>query len=264
MRGPEKLLENENHWETRMGGWFAGERVVYRGQDLHVDLGDMSWIELYLYGITGRRFTEAQLEVLNAIWVYCSFPEPRIWPNRVAALAGTARSTGVSGIGAAIAMAEANLYGRRAGIRAMDFLIKTSNRIEKGSKLSEIMDRVPIVYGYGRPISQIDERIPHLMRKLKNVGMDQGKHVLLVFEIEKILLERRSKLYLNYGGFIAAVAADMGFTPREFYLFSIPMLIAGMTPCFIDAAEKHEGTFFPLRCGCIVYEAGMTRRSWHG
>ena len=63
MRGPEKLLENENHWETRMGGWFPGERVVYRGQDLHVDLDDMGWMELYLYGITGRRFSDAQLKV---------------------------------------------------------------------------------------------------------------------------------------------------------------------------------------------------------
>ena len=34
MRGPEKLLENENHWETRMGGLFAGERVVYLGNRL--------------------------------------------------------------------------------------------------------------------------------------------------------------------------------------------------------------------------------------
>ena len=93
MRGPEKLLENENHWETRMGGWFPGERVVYRGQDLHVDLKDMSWMELYVYGITGRRFDEKQLKILNAIWANTSYPEPRLWNNRVAALAGTARST---------------------------------------------------------------------------------------------------------------------------------------------------------------------------
>ena len=215
MRGPEKLLESENHWETRMGGWFPGERVVYRGQDLHVELGDMSWMELHLYGITGRRFTPEQLKVLNAIWVYCSFPDPRLWPNRVAALAGTARSTGVSGIGSSVAMAEANLYGRRASIRAMDFFIKTSNKIGGGKELLEIIDQVSVVYGYGRPIAQVDERIPHLMRKLKNFNMDQGRHVLLAFDIEKILLKRRNKLYLNYGGFISAVAADMGLTPRE-------------------------------------------------
>ena len=68
MQGPAQLLQHEDRWVTRMGAFFPGERVVFRGQDLHHDLADLSWMELYLYGITGRRFSEAQLQVLNAIW----------------------------------------------------------------------------------------------------------------------------------------------------------------------------------------------------
>ena len=264
MRGPEKLLENENHWETRMGGWFAGERVVYRGQDLHVDLGDMSWMELHLYGITGRRFTPEQLKVLNAIWTYCSFPDPRIWPNRVAALAGTVRSTGNLGVSSAIAISEATIYGGKALIMAIDYFIKIRNNIENGVVLSDILSEKLFFYGYGRPILQKDERIPHLMRTLKDCALDQGKHVLLACEIEQILLKRKNKVCLNYGGLIAAVAADMDFTQREFYLYVISMFNAGMTPCFVDATEKNEGTFFPLRCSCLSYEVGIARRLWNG
>jgi hypothetical protein len=264
MRGPKKLLENENHWETRMGGWFPNERIVYRGLDLHEDLMHMSWMELYLYGVTGRRFDEEQLKVLNALWVCTSYPDPRIWPNRVAALAGAARSTGVLGVSSSVAITEAVIYGRRAGIRSLDFLIKTKKRVESGEDLLKILDEVTLVYGYGRPIIHLDERRPYLMKLLNEVGMDKGSHLSMALEIEKILLKSKHQLHMNYGGLMAAVAADMGFTSREFYLFSMPMLIAGMTPCFIDTAEKHEGTLFPLRCNFIGYEGGMARRYWNG
>lgn len=266
MRGPEKLLESENHWETRMGGWFRNERVVYRGQDLHNDLMDMSWMELYLYGITGRRFTEAQLKVLNAMWVFTSYPDPRIWPNRVAALAGTARSTGSLGLSAAIGVSEATIYGGKAVIMAVDFILKVRIKLDEGHDLSEIIKQelkeYRCVYGFGRPIIHTDERRPYLMRLLEQVGMNDGTHLLLAIEIEKLLLNLKLKMYMNYGGLISALAADIGFTPRQFYLFISTIFIAGKPPCFIDALDKHEGTFFPLRCDCISYEADMRSRSW--
>lgn len=267
MRGPEKLLESENRWETHMGGWFKNERVVYRGQDLHVDLMDMSWMELYLYGITGRRFTEAQLKVLNAMWVCTSYPDPRIWPNRVVALAGTARSTGVLGISSGIAVSEATIYGGKAIIKAIDFILNARKRVESGSELSCIIShelkKYRCVYGFGRPIIHTDERRPYLVSVLEKVGMDQGAHFLLSIEIEKLLLKKKDNVYMNYGGLIAALAADIGFTSRQFYLFISTMFIAGKLPCFIDASEKQEGVFFPLRCGCVAYESDITHRSWN-
>lgn len=267
MRGPEKLLESENHWETRMGGWFRDERVVYRGQDLHADLMDMSWMELYLYGITGRRFTEAQLKVLNAIWVCTSYPDPRIWPNRVVALAGTARSTGTLGISSGIAVSEATIYGGKAVIMATDFILKSRKKVEEGWDLPSIIKQelkdYRCVYGFGRPIIHTDERRPHLVKLLNEVGMDNGSHFLLALEIEKFLLKRKLKMHMNYGGLIASLAADIGLTPRQFYLYCSTAFIAGKLPCLIEASEKFEGTLFPMRCDCIVYEPNITRRSWN-
>lgn len=268
MRGPEKLLENENCWETRMGGWFAGERVVYRGQDLHVDLGDMSWMELHLYGITGRRFTEAQLKILNAIWVYTSFPEPRIWNNRISTLTGTARSTATLSISTGIAVSEASIYGHGAATRAIDFLIRAKGSVDNGISLIEVVDKelctYRTIYGYGRPIITKDERVEHFMNLIRKFDFDKGKHVVMSLEIEKILIDKKAMLYINYAGLNSAVLADMEFTQEEAHLFKVPCFIAGMSPCFIDAAEKHEGTFFPLRCNFIDYEGGMVRRYWNG
>lgn len=268
MRGPEKLLESENHWETNMGGWFAGERVVYRGQDLHVDLGDMSWMELYLYGITGRRFTEAQLKILNAIWVYTSFPEPRIWNNRVSTLAGTARSTATLSISTGIATSEASIYGHGAATRAIDFFIRTKEAVDSGISLIEVVDKelckYRTIYGYGRPIVKKDERVEHFINLIRKLNFDKGKHVVMAFEIEKILIDKITILYINYAGLNSAVLADLGFTQKEAHLFKVPCFVAGMSPCFIDSSKKHEGTFFPMRCSCIAYTVGMPHRVWNG
>src|SRR5919106_230924 len=88
MRGPEQLFESEDHWVTSMGAWFPGERVVLRGKDLFHDLKDLSWMALLLFGITGRIPDERQVRLFEGIWALStSFPEPRLWNNRVAALA---------------------------------------------------------------------------------------------------------------------------------------------------------------------------------
>ena len=265
MRGPKQLLENEDRLVTRMGAWFPGERVVFRGQDLHADLGHMTWMDLYVYGITGRRFTEAQIRILTAMWTHTSFPDPRLWNNRIAALAGTTRSTGVLGISAAIAASEATIYGRRTDIRAIDFFLRARKRLAEGTELAglvkEEIKKFRSIYGYGRPLVRKDERIPYMLKVAEDAGGHNGPYLRLAFDVEQILLKGRWRLSLNYGGVVAALCADMGFSAREYYLFAIPAFVAGMLPCFIEANEKPEGAFLPLSCSRIAYE-GPHRRDW--
>ena len=163
MSSPASLLRSEDHWPTRMGAWFPGERVVFRGKDLHVDLGNLTWMELYLYSITGRRFKKSELRVLNAIWTYTSFPDPRLWNNRIAALAGTTRSTGALGISAATAVSEASIYGRRPDIRAIDFLLRSRRRLAEGSDLESVVKEELEKYR-GNPEKIFDQRNKKLVR----------------------------------------------------------------------------------------------------
>ena len=267
MRRPSPLLEREDRLITNMGGVvFSDNHVVLRGYDLHVDLADMDWMALYLFGITGRRFTPAQLRVLNAIWTTTSYPEPRLWNNRICAIAGTARSTGALAVGAAVAVSEASIYGRRPDIRAIDFLLRTRSALDQGADLLEHLThelhQYRNIYGYGRPITREDERIPHLMKIVMEAGLDQGPYVLLAFGVEKLLLAGRWRLHMNVAALDAALGADMGMSAREYYLFMIPCFVAGMLPCLIDGATQPEGGFLPLRCERISYE-GAPRRTWN-
>lgn len=266
MKGPRLLLQTEGRLTTRMGAAFPGEgRVVFRGKDLHADLADLDWMELYLYSITGRRFNETQIKVLNGLWKTTSYPEPRLWNNRVCALAGTSRSTGVLAITAGMAISEAGIYGRRASIRAIDFLVRTKKALDQGADLLDCikkeLERHRNIYGYGRPVTREDERIPHLLDLIKGTGLEQGPYVRLVFEIERLLLEGRWRMHMNFSALASAIACEVGLSPWEYYLFMIPCFVAGMLPCFIDAVEKPEGSFFPLSCERLRYE-GTPRRSW--
>ena len=131
MKGPEHLLECEDNWITELGLSFPDQgRAVFRGKDLLNDLCDLPWMGLLLYGITGRILSPNQIELFEGIWVLSSsYPDPRLWNNRVASLAGTARSTASLGVGAAIAVSEASIYGGRPVIRSVDFIKRLKAKV---------------------------------------------------------------------------------------------------------------------------------------
>lgn len=263
--GPDLLQENRGVLKSRMGTFYPGSHVIFRGHDLHRDLKDMDWFELYFFSITGRSLSPEQLRLMQAIWIYTSYPDVRLWNNRVAALASSTRSTGVLGLGAALAVSEAEIYGGGTYIRAINFLIRTRQRLDDGTSLSdcirEELNTHRIMKGYGRPIINGDERIPHLLALAHSLELDQGPHLRLAFAIEEALRNIHPHLRMNYVGLIAGLAADNGLSPREFYLLLFPMFLAGMTPGYIEASEHPEGTLYPTACIDVLYE-GQSARKW--
>lgn len=265
MNGPDGLRGNVGVLRSRMGACFVGSHAVFRGKDLHAELGEARWLDLYLFGITGRRFPAAQLDLLEAIWTFTSYPDARIWNNRAAALAGSARSTGNLGLAAALALSEASIYGRGIDIRAIDFLLRTRAALEAGQELGpwirgELEARRSLA-GYGRPIAQGDERIGPILARARGLGLADGPHVQLAFAIEASLLADRLRMKMNYAALAAGLAADMGLSPREYYLYLHPAFLAGMAPCWLEAADKPAGTLFPLACGDVDY-LGPALRKW--
>jgi hypothetical protein len=262
----QTLIDHEDRLDTRTGGAFLSERVVYRGKDLHGELGDRSWMELWLYGITGRFFEPAQLRLLNYIWVSTSYPDPRIWCNRVAALAGSARTTATLGLAAAMNLTEATIYGHRPFVACLDLLLRARRALEQGGTLTDFLDaelrRQRQLYGYGRPLASVDERVPHVLAFMKSQGLPHGEHLRLAFAIEDQLIARK-QIRMNIAAVYSGIVADLDFTTDQYHQFMTPVFFAGMPPCFIEAQQQPEGALLPIRCTRIVHQ-GPTRRSWPG
>lgn len=267
MKGPKLLQQFEDNWETEMGACIFGERVIFRGKNLANDFGDSSWLELLCFGITGKFLKNEKIEFLNAAFVLCSsYPDPRLWNNRVVSLAGTARSTACLAVAAATAVSEATIYGRRADIRACDFVTRGNSKYKKGEPIESIVNYELTKYrgvpGFGRPLTSGDERIDPLLAKAKSLGLDRGEHLLFINKVQVYLKESRKRMSMNVAGLFAAILADMGITPEEHYSICVLAFSAGFFPCFIDAEKKEEGAFFPLSVSRVNYEGVDQPRIW--
>ena len=260
----EQLKELEVCWETEMGKAFLCERAVMRGKDIHHELSSLDWFRVNLFSITGREFTDEQLRLLNFFWVATSYPDPSIWPNHVASLAGTVRTTVSLAMIAGMAISEASIYGRKPERKALDFFYRAQAKIEKGESLEVILqtelDERGVIYGYGRPLAKIDERIPHTIKLVEELGFDQGKHYQLALAIFRYLKKNKG-LSMNIAAINTALIADIGLSTEEYQQWATPCFVTGMTPCYIEARDKSEGAFFPVRCSSIKYD-GRTRRKW--
>lgn len=262
----DTLVDMEENWSTEMGAWLPGKTVIIRNRDLFSDLYECSWMELLLFVVTGRRFTDKQVELFDRIWALTvSYPDPRLWNNRIAALAGSTRSTGNLGVAAATAVSEANVYGKQADIRAYDFITRMKAKQDAGADmescaLNELREKRSIG-GFGRPLVKRDERIAPVLKLLKELGFDQGSHLKLTLELERVLEASRYKMSLNVGGLIAAIACDQGLSMREYYGYVMIAFSIGHMACYFDALTHPEGSFFPLRCTRIDYK-GASPRTW--
>jgi len=259
------LFEYEDHWPTGLGAVSVADgTVTFRGHDLLNALEDLSWMDLLFYGVTGRRFSAAQLELFQGLWkISSSYPEPRIWNNRVAALGGSARTSAGLALGAAIATSDATLYAQRPNIQVIDFLTKAKMHCDTGKPLSDFMTHelktVRRIPGFGRPLRSIDERLAPTERLASRLGLWGGPHTMLAFEVAKLL--RPYRMGMNIAALAAGLCADQGLKPNEYYRLTLLAFSAGLIHCEYDATLHPEGTLFPLRCDRLSYR-GPERRAW--
>ena len=250
LKGPDLLNHFEDNWQTEMGALFIGERVVLRGKDVFAELSDYRWVEYLVFAITGKHSPKIA-RIIEGLWtIATSYPDPRPWNNRVAALAGTTRSTGVLAIAAGIAVSEATIYGSKPIKGALDFLYRAAKQKDQGVPLKQIVqDELKInrsVSGFGRPILDVDERIAPVLNFIESMGVERGRFVELAFEIEDYFKTTRYKYRMNIAALNAAIAADHGLSADEYYYLTSLAFVAGMFPCYIDALDKPEGGLFPL------------------
>ncbi len=265
MKGSERLRHFVGFWPTDKGAWFPGETVRFRDRNLFADLSGEPWFTLLLYGISGHMPTAAQRQMVETIWaVSASFPDPRLWNNRVAALAGSARSTGSLALAAATGVTEATVYGSGPVYRCCRFLVDLRTALENGGSLEQLvlerLERDRVLPGFGRPVTSRDERVGPLLGEARKLGFGEGYFVRLVKEIETLLARRRYRLYPNIASYCAALFSDLGYSPHHSYLLAVLAFSAGMFPCYVDALEKPEGCLFPLDCESILYSGQGKRR----
>lgn len=275
---PEQLAQWERHWITDMGAWMPAKGAVLRGRNIFTDMADTSWMGYLMFIITGRDFSPEQIRLFEGMWcLAANFPDPRLWNNRMAALAATARSTASLGVASGIATSDSIVFGMRPGLASFNFLTDLQRRRVQGESLDAMLQaalsapvkgkpssgknrQVARVPGYGRPIDARDERLAPLRALAHRLGLDQGPHLALADQIEQSLASLGRPLKMNAVTVIGSLCADQDLTPKQYYHYLILIFSAGMVACALDGINQPEGAFFPLRCDHIHYVGAPPRR----
>lgn len=273
----EQLKLFQSFYSTSVGYLVPGETVVIRDQDLFQDLKDESWFSVLMFSLTGRVFSQAQLTLFESIWALsASYPDPRLWNNRVAAIAATAGSSSSLGIAAAVAASQSCVLGIGPLAASFDLLQSAKPFSENNSLPSFLTERlqqqknqsssarghnreVVTIPGYGRPLVNHDERIMPLLDKALSLGLGSSDYVALVFEIEKTLLAMQRNMRMNISVLISALCLEQGLTKQEYLAYMSLCFLSGIVAVYHDVEKKPHHSFFPIATGQIIYQ-GVTKR----
>ena len=264
-----KIEQFEDNWQTTMGGMMFDDglvsAVMLRGKDIFTQLQHKTWMELLLFAVTGNEDPKLA-RLIEAIWVISSsYPDPRLWNNRIAGFAGTARSTSHLAMAAAVAVTEAGVYGGQPILKVADFLSRSIKQLQQGLELQQILQsdlgKNGKIYGYGRPGFGKDERIKPLLDYADKADIVTGVHTELVFSIEQYFSYPRQNLQPNIAAVLCGLLLDCGLDAREIYYLYVFGFSGGFLPCYLDAQAQPAGALFPLRSKRIKY-SGVAPRNW--
>jgi citrate synthase len=268
-------LDDTSEWDKhrhvligRKGGWVIGEGVRCHGYDLLNDLvGELSYFQLIVLNALGyipeRRFADW----LESAYMCLSWPDPRIWCNRVGALAGSVGGTVAGGTAAGILAGDSEMYGAYSMIKGAKFIQHARQSVQNGVSIADFVEqeiaktngKVKLM-GFARPIAKGDERIPVMEKVTLKLGYKTGGHLETAYRIQSYLSEKYGES-MNVGGYFCAFFADQGLSGEDVYKISSCMVASGVTSSVIEEYSKKPESFLPLMCDDLLYN-GPARRAF--
>lgn len=245
---------------SRKGGWVVGKGVFSHGYSLLDELlGKFSYMQVVMLNATGRMPEREIADWFEAIHICFSWPDPRVWCNQVGALGGTMRASVVAAATAGTLAADAKAYGMQTLIPGMRFIQAAMLDYKRGLSAAEIVQEEcaknrgrPKIMGYARPVAKRDDRVGAMRQVQRELGLPEGEHQRLAYEIEEILLRDFDEA-MNLNAYVSAFLADQGYTAEEGYGVAAVLVSSGVTACYTDTFGRPPESFLPLRCEDIEY-----------
>ena len=252
---------------SNTGGWFPGKGVFSHGYSMLDELvGEKTYFQTLILNATGKMVERPFADWVEAIYGCLSWPDPRIWCNQIGALAGAARTSVVTATAIGCMATDSRTYGVYPLIEGVNFIQTAFSKKQSGMSATDVVNEIvaankgkPYIVGYKRPIAKGDERLETMERVARNLGFSDGPHLLLAYDIEKVLLAQFDE-GMNINGYMSAFLSDQGFSAQEVYQMFSMLVASGVTACYLDTYKRPPNTFLPLRCEDIDYQ-GAPRRA---
>ncbi|RYY76804.1 MAG: hypothetical protein EOO52_04715 [Gammaproteobacteria bacterium] len=252
---------------SNTGGWFPGNGVFSHGYSMLDELvGKKTYFQTLILNATGKMVERPFADWVEAIYGCLSWPDPRIWCNQIGALAGTARTSVVTATAIGCMATDSRTYGVYPLVEGVEFIQQAYAKHQSGMSPLDVVNEVvatnkgkPYIVGYKRPIAKGDERLETMEAVARNLGFDEGPHLQLAYEIERVLLDQFDE-GMNINGYMSAFLSDQGFSSQEVYQMFAMLVASGVTACYLDTYKQPADSFLPLRCDDVDYQ-GVPRRA---
>ncbi len=267
------MIQDTRFWDDRRqkiyshaGGWKLGVGAYTYGLNL-LDgaMGQYSYMQIHMRNTTGKSVDKDVAAWMEAVFICQSWPDARIWCNQIGALAGEAHCSPTSAATAGAQAACSEAYSGKTIIKGCEFMEKAHLSYQSGMSVEDIVEREvaskrgkAIIMGYTRPIAKGDERVSELWRVARELGFSIGPREKLALEIENYLAKNYDE-WMNMCGCVASFMLDQGFTGKGLFNIMAVMAYSGVSGCYVDAIDRPQGSFLPLRCDDIIYK-GKNKR----
>jgi len=262
--------ERRGLFRTSKGGWIIGEAVYNHGYSMMDDLvGHKTFFQVLVLNVTGRLAEKNLADWLEASFICLSWPDPRIWCNKVGTLAGTMQCSPAAAVSVGILAADSRMYASGALVAGAEFIIEAVEKKKAGLSVEEIVNAElekkakrsaakPVIMGYARPIATGDERVIAMERVTKTLGFEIGEHLSLAYEIDSYL-QNNYKESINMLGYCVAFMVDQAFCNKEITRLFSTWVNSGVHACYAEARDRAPESFLPLRCDDIEYQGKIER-----
>ncbi len=259
--------ERRGKIKSKKGGWKIGSGVESHGYDLINELvGHYSYMQVVVLNATGKMPSRAFADWIEAVHICLSWPDSRIWCNRIGALGGAAGASIIAAACSGTMAADSRAYGIRPIIDGIEFISDALQSVkERGLSVAEFVSEEvdkrggkPYLMGYARPVAKGDERVKALEQVAKQLGFNVGSHLALAYEIEQELSSRFDES-MNINGYVSAFMSDQGISAIDTYRLFAVVVASGVAACYVDNADSKQAMFSPLRVTDIDYEGKLAR-----
>lgn len=250
---------NRGHIYSNKGGWTLGEGISNQGYSMLDDLvGKASFFQVLMLNVTGKLPDARLAQWMEAAFICLSWPDPRIWCNKIGALGGDARVAPIAAICAGIMASDSKVYGPGTVLDTLHFISAARSASLAGHSVCEFIEsqaRIKgrlMVPGFARPIATGDERVAAMQDVAEKLGFVDGVHLGVSYEIESYLVQQYGES-LNLAGYLAAFWLDQGLDHYQGYIVFSLCVNGGIHACYTEYRDKSAGSFLPLKCNDIDY-----------
>ena len=218
--------------------------------------------------VTARLPERRLADFLEGLFICLSWPDPRIWCNKMGAFSAMTRAGPTAAIAAGGLAGDSTMYGPGT-VPAVDAFLKSAYKqiIEQGRSVEEFVDDVAYrggklhAPGFARPLAKGDERITAMRRYADELGFVAGDYENLANRIEDHLAQREGE-GLNLSGYFTAFMYDRGYSMQELMGITAWCISTGVYAAYFEQIERPPEAFLSLKVDDIEY-TGPERREVH-